>query len=308
MSKLKALVIDDIHPDGAEKLKKFFEVTKLPALNTEELAEAIEPYHLLMMRVSAFVGEKVLAKAKNLKVIASSTAGLSHVDLELCRQKNITVVNAPGGNVDSVVELTIGRMIDLARSVPQANYDVKNGTWDRFRYTGMELAGKKLGVVAFGKIGRRVAEIARFMGMEILAFDPYVSEEEGKKAGAKMVSLKELLRESDIITVHAPLTPDTKDLIDREELAMMKDGALLLNMGRGGVVNEDALYEALKSGKLGAAGFDVMVEEPCLESPLYELDNFIITPHIGGQTPEALRRMALIAADKAIEAFGFKED
>ncbi|NLC51569.1 MAG: hydroxyacid dehydrogenase [Firmicutes bacterium] len=302
LSAIKAIVIDDIHPDGVSLLQEHFQVTKLPALTTEELAEKIEPYHVLMTRISAFIGEKVLSRAANLKVIASATTDLGHIDLDICREKQITVVNAPGGNASSIAELTIGRMIDLARCVPQANHDVKLGFWDRAKYTGRELAGKKLGIVGLGKVAQRVAEIASCLQMEILAYDPYIAESVAKRLNILLLPLNELLKESDIITVHIPLTAETKNLIAEAQFAKMKQGAILLNMGRGGVVNEAALYHALKSGKLAGAGADVMSEEPCLASPLYELENFIVTPHLGGQTPEALRRMALITATKAVEA------
>lgn len=305
--RLKALIIDDINPVAAEILGKYMDVTvdKRP-LKTEELASVIEPYHLLMMRVSAKIGPSVIDKAPNLKIVASATAGLDHVDLGYCREKGITVINAAGGNAESVAELAFGFMISLFREIPRASKDVKSGVWNRAAYNGRELLGKTLGLVAVGNVGRRVAELSRAFGMSVLAFDPYVSQEAAREMGVKLVSLEEVLRESDVVSIHAPLTPETRHMISAPQIAMMKDGAYLVNAGRGGIVDEAAAYEALKSGKLAGMAADVMEVEPCLQSPLYELDNFIVTPHFGGQTPEALKRMASIAAERALEALGLK--
>lgn len=302
---LKALIIDDIHPIAGEILGKHMEVTKMRALNTKQLAATIGPYHVLMMRISAKVGPTVVDRAPNLKVVASATAGLDHVDVEYCRKKGIAVVNASGGNAESVAELTIGRIIDLFREVHRANKDVKSGEWNRAKYKGRELYGKTLGLIAIGNVGKRVAELARCFGMKVIAYDPYVSEQAAAAMGVRLVAnLEELLSESDVISIHAPLTPETRHMISGPQIARMKDGAYIVNMGRGGIVDEEAAYEALRSGKLGGMGVDVMEQEPCLNSPLYELDNFIVTPHYGGQTPEALERMASIAAHRALQSLG----
>lgn len=304
---LKALIIDDIHPVASEILGKHMKVKIMEALNTDELAGVIAPYHVLVMRISANIGSAVLDKAVNLKVVASATAGLNHIDLEQCKAKNIAVVNASGGNSESVAELTIGRMIDLLREVPRANKEVKAGIWDRARYGGRELMGKTLGLIAIGNVGARVAEIAKCFGMTVLAYDPYVTEDAAARMGVELTDLERLLAQSDIVSIHAPFTPQTRHMISKAQIEKMKDGAYIVNMGRGGIVDEEAAYHALRSGKLAGMGADVMEQEPCADSPLYALENFIVSPHVGGQTPEALERMASLAAQRALRALGIED-
>lgn len=308
MNRYKALVTKEINEAGIKLLEKYFDVTVVPAMSSQEMAEIIEPYHLLALRISTYIGRDIIQKAKNLKAIISATAGLDHIDVALCHEKNIEVMDASGGNSDIVAELTIGIIVNLARQICRANNDIKKGEWNRNKYLGKELAYKTLGIIGFGNIGKRVGEIARCLKMDVLFYDTYVSEENGKKSGGTKVSLEELLRRSDVVTIHTPLNAETENLISKKQFEIMKDGAILLNMGRGGIVNEKDLYNALASGKLMGAGGDVMGTEPCTDSPLYGFENFIITPHFGGLVPETQARLATIVAKKAIKLFGFNLD
>lgn len=300
---MKALIIDRLHPVVEETLGKHFALDYQLFPSKEELAQIIGDYEVLIMRVDPNIDRDILDRAKKLLVIGVGSAGLNHIDLEYARSKEIKIVNAPAMNAESVAELTIGRIIDLLRYVPQANYDVKKrGMWDKYCYLGHELKGKTLGLVALGRIGARVAELALAFGMNVLAFDPFLNDEEVVQRGARPVSLDLLLQQSDIISLHAPLTEETRHMINRDALAKMKDGSYLLNMARGELVDEQALYEALKHGKLAGAGSDVMANEPCAESPLFELDNFIVTPHIGAQTEEAQYRAGKHMSEHVLSA------
>ncbi len=302
---LRTLIIDQLHPVVKETLSKYFALHYNLFPSKEELAQIIGEYEVLVMRVDPPIDRDILDRAKKLLVIGVGSAGLNHIDLEYAKTKKIKIVNAPAMNAESVAELTVGRIIDLLRYVPQANYNLKKqGIWDKYRYLGHELKGKTLGLVALGRIGARVAELASAFGMDVLAYDPFLSDEEVVNRGAQPVSLDILLRQSDVISLHAPLTKDTYHMINSDTLTKMKDGSYLLNMARGELVDEKALYEALKEGKLSGAGADVMENEPCTESPLFELDNFVVTPHIGAQTEEAQYRAGKHMSEGVLKALG----
>ena len=306
---MRVLIIDSLHPIVKEKLSRYFSVEMNLFPSPEELAAVISKFEILVMRVDPTIDGAILETAENLKIIGVGAAGLNHIDLEYARRKGIKVINVPGGNHESVAELTIGRIIDILRRVPQGNHDVKeSGIWDKYRYMGNELKGKTLGLVALGKIGGRVAELASCFKMRVLAYDPFISHQEAKDRGVRLVSLEELLQSSNIVSLHAPLTKDTYHLINEQTLGRMRKGSYLLNMARGELVDEKALYEALKSGWLAGAGADVMYHEPCCESPLYNLENFIITPHIGSQTHEAQERIGKRLCDKILEETGLAKN
>ncbi|KJS21021.1 MAG: hypothetical protein VR72_12380, partial [Clostridiaceae bacterium BRH_c20a] len=236
--------------------------------------------------------------------------GLNHIDVEYAKQKNIKVYNIPGGNVESVAELTFAHMLNLYRNVWAASKNVRDDNdWNKFLFMGGELSGKTLGIIGLGRIGLRVAEIANAFKMKVMAFDPYVSQNNVPQ-DIKLVSLDELITVADIMTIHAPLTKETYHFISYDQIAKMKKGAFLINMSRGGVVDEEALYKALADGKLGGAGSDVMENEPAPEqkiphSKLFDLNNFLITPHLGAWTSDAQNRVAELVAEKIVR--GLKE-
>lgn len=301
MARKKCLILDVIHPDAVALLKEHFDTTEIEKISSQELAGIIGDFDAVMMRVRPNITKEVLDNAKKLKIIGIGSIGTDHVDLKYAAEKGIKVCNIPGGNSDSVAEMTIGHIIYLLRQAQPAVNDVKKGIWDRARYESHELKDKTVGLVALGAIGKRVAGFLRAFGATVLAYDPYISPEEATKIGVVTVSLNELLSKADIVSVHAPLTPDTRHLISTPQFELMKKGSYIINMSRGGVVDEESLYEALVSKKLAGAAFDVMEIEPCMESPLYSLDNFLITPHFAGVTVEAQQRIGLLAARKILE-------
>ena len=268
------------------------------------------------MRVDPAINKEILDAAKNLKVIGVCSVGLNHIDLDTAKEKGIQVINAPGLNGNAVAELTIAKMLDIARHTIPACYDVKvNKTWDKYKFVGSELRGKTLGVLGFGRIGQRVGELARAFKMDVVAYDPYLPAHVFEEQHAKSLSIDEVLKVSDYVTIHMPLTDETKNLFNAKSIAEMKDGAVVLNMARGGIVNEKDMYEALKSGKLGGYGSDVMENELAaggltegagFDSPLFECDNFIVTPHLGAQTVDASRDIGAHIIAKVKEALDLK--
>lgn len=299
--KYRCLILDKIHPDGVNLIKKYMDTKEIESISTEDLAKEIAGYDALLMRVRPAVTKEVIDNADKLKVIGIGSIGLDHLDKAYAESKGIKVYNVPGGNSDSVAEMTIGHMIYMLRGAYKAVKDVKSGIWDRSRYESHQLGGKTVGLVALGAIGRRVAEFLNVFHANVLAYDPFISEEDAQKINVKKVTLEQLLKESDIISVHAPLTPATRHMISAEQISMMKQGSYIVNMSRGGVVDNDSLYDALKSGKLAGAAADVMEVEPCYKSPLYELDNFVITPHFAGVTVEAQQKIGKIIANKILQ-------
>ena len=245
---------------------------------------------------------QVIEHGVNLKAIGRAGIGLDNIDLEAAKEHNIKVLNTPGATSISVAELALGHMLALARHIPQATASLKAGKWEKKRFMGVELYGKTLGIIGIGRIGREVAKRALALGMDLLAYDPYVKEESVRDLGVKLLPLDDVLAHSDYITVHVPLTEETRHLLSTEEFAKMKDGVRIVNCARGGVVDEEALYEALVSGKVVGAALDVFEEEPPKESKLLQLDNVIATPHIGASTVEGQRRAGVEIAEKMIEA------
>jgi D-3-phosphoglycerate dehydrogenase len=232
------------------------------------------------------VDAEAIAAASRLKVIARAGVGLDNVDVKAATQAGVMVVNAPTSNIVSAAELAIGLLLATARRIPEANESLKRGEWKRSKFSGVELYEKTAGIVGLGRIGVLVAQRLSAFGMKIVAYDPYVPAVRAAQMGVRLVSLDELLSTSDIISVHLPKTPETLGLIGDESLSAVKPGAILINAARGGIVDETALYSALKEGTLGAAGLDVYASEPCTDSPLFELDNVVVTPHLGASTAE----------------------
>jgi D-3-phosphoglycerate dehydrogenase len=278
----------------------------------EELAQLIPDYDVLIMRVDPAINKKILDAAKNLKVIGVCSVGLNHIDMDAAKEKGIQVFNAPGMNANAVAELTIAKMLDLSRHTIPACNDVKvNKNWDKYKFVGRELRGKTLGILGFGRIGQRVGELGRAFLMDVVAYDPYLPAEVFEKQHAKSLSIDELLKVSDFVTIHMPLTPETKNLFNAKSISEMKNDAVVLNMARGGIVNEKDMYEALKAGKIGGYGTDVMENElaaggltegASFDSPLFECDNFVVTPHLGAQSNDASHDIAVLIIQKVKEA------
>ncbi|MCI8871036.1 MAG: phosphoglycerate dehydrogenase [Lawsonibacter sp.] len=307
---MKCLIIDVVHSAIAEELGKYMQVDTKILPTQEELARMIPDYEVLIMRVDPKITKAVLDAAAKLKVIGVCSVGLNHIDMETAKAKGIQVINAPGLNGNAVAELTISKMLDISRHTIPANQDVKvNKTWDKYKFVGRELRGKTLGILGFGRIGQRVGELGRAFLMDVVAYDPYLPAEVFEQQHAKSMSVEEVLKVSDFVTIHMPLTPETKDLFNAKSIAGMKDDAVVLNMARGGIVNEKDMYEALKAGKIGGYASDVMENElggltegAGFDSPLFECDNFIVTPHLGAQTVDASRDIGQHIIAKVKEA------
>ena len=314
---MKALIIDRVSPviaKGLQALGAEVDIKILPSV--DELKEMLPEYDLLVMRVDPKIGRDILdAAAIRGKMIAVCAAGTNHIDLEYARELGIRVQNAPGINCNAVAELVISKMIDLSRFTMEANQEVQQeGIWNKYKYTGHELGGHVLGIIGLGKIGSRVAELARAFNMKVAAYDPYVDAAAMKEKGAdKAETLEELCAISDYISLHTPLTGETRGMISEKEFAQMKDGAILINCARGGVVDEAAAKAALLSGKLAGFSTDVLVNELAgkglgdnarLESELFGVRGFTASPHIGGSTHEAYDGIGEHIVGKVAEFFG----
>jgi len=305
--KEKVLVCDSIHDEGIEKLKQAgLEVDVNPTISQEQLRRAVSNYDALIVRSRTRVTKEIIEDGKRLKALGRAGVGLDNIDVEAAEKRGITVLNTPEAPADAVAELTIGLMISLARSIPLADRTMKEGKWIKKELMGWELKGKTLGTVGLGNIGERVARIAKAMGMRILITKRTPPPAELlRELEAEYIPLKDFssfLQRSDIVTVHVPLTPETHHMIGAGEIQLMKDGAFLINTSRGAIVDEEALLEALRSGKLGGAALDVYETEPPEDLALIGLPNVVCTAHIGAQTEEAQRTAAILIAEKIIES------
>jgi D-3-phosphoglycerate dehydrogenase len=296
---MRVLVREPIAEAGVALLRERFEVDVDP---DSPLEEVIDRYDGIVIRSATRVTSELIDRASRLKVIGRAGVGVDNVDVDAATRRGIVVANAPESTVVSAAEQTIGLIVALARNVPQAHAALKAGRWERSRWGGIELAGKSLGVIGFGRIGQQVSRRAVGLGMNVLAYDPFVGSERFRELGVERVeTLDELLGASDIVTLHSPLTDDTRCLIDRDTIAKMRDGARLVNAARGALVDEDALVEALRSGKLAGAALDVFSAEP-YEGPLLELDQVVVTPHLAASTGEAQDRAGVIIAEQVVAA------
>lgn len=316
---MKCLIIDAVHESITEELGKYMQVDNLytaemegkaanAPLTSEQLKNVIGDYDVLIMRVDPAITEEVLDAAKNLKVIGVCSVGLNHINMDCAKAKGIQVFNAPGLNANAVAELTLSKMLDMSRHTMPANVDVKvNHQWDKYKFVGRELRGRTLGILGFGRIGQLVAGLAHAFKMNIVAYDPFLPDEKfGENNATKMETIEDLLKVADYVTIHMPLLPTTKNLINAKSISTMKPDCIVLNMARGGIVNEQDMYEALKAGKIGGYATDVMVDELSegadFNSPLFECDNFIVSPHLGAQTVDASRDIGAHIIAKVKEA------
>lgn len=297
---MKVLVSDSISPKGVEILKKAgLEVDVKTGMKPDELKACIGDYHGLVIRSATKVTADIIEAATNLRVIGRAGSGLDNVDKAAATKKGIVVMNTPGGNTITTAEHTIALIFAIARQIPQATASMKGGKWEKKRFMGVELFNKTLGVIGLGNIGSQVAKKAQGLEMVVIAYDPFLSEDRARAMGIEKVELVNLFRRSDFITIHTPLTPETKNLINKETITMMKDGVRIINCARGGIVNEADLYKAISSGKVAGAALDVFEKEPVeSDNPLLDLDNVVCTPHLGAATTEAQENVAIAVAEQ----------
>ena len=296
---MRVLVREPIAEAGVDLLRSRFDVDVDPDTPLEEI---IERYDAIVIRSATRLTRDLIDRAERLKVIGRAGVGVDNVDVDAATRKGIVVANAPESTVVSAAEQTIGLLVALARNIPQAHAALKQGRWERSRWSGVELAGKTLGVIGFGRIGQQVARRALGLGMSVIAYDPFVGHDRFRDLGVEQAeSVEELLGASDIVTLHSPLTDETHRLIDRDAIAHMRDGARLVNAARGALVDEDALAEAIRSGKLAGAALDVFSAEP-YKGPLLELDQVVVTPHLAASTDEAQDRAGVIVAEQVVAA------
>jgi len=301
---MKVLVTDPLAPQGLEVFERApgLEVTVRTALKPAELKRLIGDYHGLVIRSGTKVTAEIIEAAHHLKVIGRAGVGVENIDVDAASKKGIVVMNTPGGNNVTTGEHAISLMLSLARHIPQAAAALKSGKWTREKFIGVELCNKTLGVIGLGNVGRIVAERALGLRMKVIAYDPFVPAEAAARLGVEMVGLDEIYARSDFITVHTPLTAETRGLIDRTAFAKMKPGVRIINCARGGIVDEADLAQALREGKVAGAALDVFVEEPPPpDHPLLKMDQVIATPHLGASTDEAQLNVAVAVAEQMVD-------
>lgn len=298
---MKILISDNFSARGVEVLRRFeqFQIDQNVGLKPDELKKIIGEYDALIVRSETKVTADIINAATNLKVIGRAGSGVDNIDVPAATKRGIVVMNAAAGNSVTTGEHTLAMMMSLARKIPQAHLSMKAGKWDKKKFMGVELRGKTLGIVGFGNIGKIVAQGAVGLGMKVLAYDPFLSKDVAARAGVEVVSLDDICTRSDFVTVHTPLTDETRGIIGEAAFAKMKDGVRIINCARGGLVDETALFNAIQSGKVAAAALDVFSKEPVpLDLPLLGLDEVIITPHLGASTNEAQDQVAVITAEQ----------
>lgn len=299
--KKKVIIAEKIDKSGIELLQKEFDTDVCIGISREELLEKIHEYDALVVRSATKVNAELLEKATNLKMVGRAGNGIDNIVVPEATKRGVIVANTPESNIVSACEISIGLMFAGARDICYADKETKSGKWIRNQLQGTELFGKTLGIVGLGRIGGLMATRMKAMGMNLIAYDPYISNERFERYSCeKKVTLEELCKEADIITVHTPRTEETKGMISTVEIALMKDKVRLVNGARGGIIDEAAAYEGLKSGKVASFGLDVHESEPRTESPLYEFDNVTCTPHIGANTDDAQRNVGIAIAEQII--------
>lgn len=300
----KVLVSDPISKEGLAVFENAegIEVDVNTGLPEDELCKIIPEYDALIVRSQTKVTAKVIEAGRKLKIIGRAGVGLDNVDQQAATRRGIIVMNVPGGNTISTAELSIAMLLALSRNIPQANASLRGGQWDRKTYKGVEVRGKTLGVLGMGRIGSEVARRARSFEMRVIAHDPYLSEEKAKQIGVEIKPFEEVLQEADYLTIHTPLNDQTRNLIGKEQLAMMKRGARMINCARGGIVDEEALKEALDSGHIAGAAFDVYPKEPPEYRGVIDHPKTVCTPHLGASTEEAQSVVAVDVAHQVVDA------
>ncbi len=301
---MKVLVTDPIEQVCTDVLQKEgIEVDSKPGLPADEIKKIIGGYDALIVRSGTKVTADIIAEAKQMKVIGRAGAGVDNIDAKAATRMGIVVMNTPGGNTISTAEHTMAMMMSLARNIPQSFQSLQNDKWDRKKYTGTELYGKTLGVIGLGKVGREVAARAKAFGMNVIGYDPLLAADAATALGLETVSVEDVIRKSDFITVHTPLTEETRGILGEKAFSICKRGVRIINCARGGIVDEEALLKALESGQVAGAAFDVFVKEPPVGNPLLKHPKVIATPHLGASTEEAQEKVAKQIADQIVDFF-----
>jgi D-3-phosphoglycerate dehydrogenase len=306
MKRVRILICDPIHDEGVNLLREAgFDVDIETSITGQELVERVNDYDAIVVRSRTKVTRVVLEASERLSAVARAGVGLDNVDLKAAGERGVEVLNSPEAPSNAVAELVLGLMVSLARRIPLADASMKRGEWIKRRLTGFELKGKTLGIIGFGRIGHALAQKARDLGMRIFAYDIIIEElmKGVDEASVEPVTKEVLLKESDFVSIHVPLLPQNRHMIGAREMEAMKDGAYLINTARGGIVDKEALREALESGKLAGAALDVFEVEPPEDTSLTGLENLIALPHIGAATVEAQRANSTIVAEKLIKHF-----
>ncbi len=301
---MKVLVADDLSTEGVAILRagQGLAVDVKVGLKPAELKAIIGEYDALAVRSATKVTAEIIEAGKKLKVVGRAGVGVDNIDLEAANKRGVVVMNTPGGNTITVAELTVAMMMAISRHLAQATASIKQGKWEKKKFQGRELFNKTLGVIGIGNIGSVVVDRCLGMKMKVIAYDPFISADAARQLGCELVTLDQLYERSDYISIHVPLTEQTKNLVGKDALAKMKKGAFLINCARGGIVDEVALHEALGSGHLGGAALDVFAQEPASpDNPLLKLDNFICTPHLGASTEEAQLNVATALAEQMVD-------
>lgn len=307
MTKPVVLIAEELSPATISVLGDGFAIKYCNGADRNELLSAIVDVDAILVRSATKVDEQAIAAAKNLKIIARAGVGLDNVDIPAASAAGILVVNAPTSNIVSAAELAVGLLLASARNIVPANLALKDGKWARSKYSGVELQDKTVGIIGMGKIGLLVAKRLAGFDMKFVAYDPYVKTAPSDGPKIEMVDFDTLLRVSDFITIHIPKTKETAGLIDKTALAKVKPSVHIINAARGGVVDETALYEAIDERRVAGAGLDVFATEPCTDSPLFNLDQVVATPHLGASTDEAQEKAGVAVAQSVVAFFAGAE-
>jgi len=299
----EVLICDPISDEGLKILQGAANVTVKTGLKEAELIEIAPNFDAMMVRSQTKITRAVLEAATKLQIVGRAGVGVDNIDVPAATERGVIVVNSPAGNTVAVAELTLGMMLSLVRRLIPAGASMLRGEWKRSAFMGSELYGKTLGVIGTGKIGGEVIKRAQSFGMTVLGYDPFLTTARAQQLNIEATTIDDILKRADFVTLHTPLTAETRHMINAEKIAGMKDGAIILNCSRGGIIDESALYDALKSGKLGGAGLDVYETEPPVDSPLLQLDNVVLTPHLGASTEEAQVEVAVDVARQIADVF-----
>ena len=296
MSKPIVLIAEELSPATLEALGPDFEIRNVDGADRSQLLPALAEANAVLIRSATKMDEEAIAAAHKLKVIARAGVGLDNVDIKAATNAGVMVVNAPTSNVVSAAELAIAQILGLARHIPDANASLKAGEWKRSKFTGAELYEKTIGIIGLGRIGTLVAQRLAGFDVKLIGYDPYVTQARAEQIGVELTSIDDLMKRSDFITIHIPKTAETTGMISTEQFALAKPELRIVNCSRGGIIDEDALYEALSSNRIAGAGLDVFVTEPPKDSPLLGLPNILVTPHLGASTDEAQEKAGISVA------------
>ncbi|HQZ20970.1 MAG TPA: hydroxyacid dehydrogenase, partial [Thermoflexales bacterium] len=304
MEQFNILIPDDLSQAGLELLKAdpAMNVVLAKKMPRAELLAKVAEADALIVRSETKVDAEVIDHAPRLRVVGRAGIGVDTIDVDAATRRGIIVMNTPQANTTATCEHTVAMMLSLARNIPQADASMHRAEWTRNKFMGVQLQGKTLGIVGYGRIGTQVAKRAQSFGMDVIAYDPYVSEDHARATKVKLVELNDLLRQSDFVTLHSALTPGSKGVLSKEAIALLKPGARVINVARGALIDMDALYEALKEGRVAGAAIDVFEEEPPGELPILKLPNVIVTPHLGASTVEAQRDVSTQMAEQILDA------